>query len=265
MESIRLEEAPRQMVGPVHRKLSGFFDISNDTAEDLIGLCTEKRSFGPREPMVRDGDDFSGIYLMESGWAIRSRTLADGSRQIVNVGLPGDFLGVSALLFPRSNYDVWAKTPVETYHIEPDRLREVFRRDPDLAAAVLWVTAHEEAVLAERVVSLGRRGARMRAAHVLCEIIARIEVVEPINPERVMVPISQEEFADILGVSVVHANKTLRALDREGLIAFRNGILAVKDRPALERCAGFDNGYLHYGRVDPENRRRRTDDVARAG
>ena len=63
-------------------------------------------------------------------------------------------------------------------------------------------------------------------------------------------PLSQDEFADILGISVVHMNKTLQALAASGILKFRNARLTIFDRNALEREAGFEPGYLHFTRRD---------------
>ena len=126
-------------------------------------------------------------------------------------------------------------------------------RDAMLSAALFWVNAHEESLLAERIVSLGRRSARQRTAHVLCELISRLEIIGIDDAEKFVVPISQEEFADVLGISVVHMNKTLRALGREGVISFRNALLLVRNRARLEQIAGFESGYLQFTRRTDRN------------
>ncbi len=73
-------------------------------------------------------------------------------------------------------------------------------RHPGLAEALMWSNAHEEALLAERVVSLGRRDATQRLAHVLCEIVARLELIQKHEGEVLQLPLLQEDFADILGL-----------------------------------------------------------------
>lgn len=244
----------RGMVEALTRKLSSFFSPSEATAEDLLGLCSEVRVFAPRERIAETAERYGGIYLIRNGWALRSRILETGARQIVNVAVAGDFLCLNAMIFEMSDFDIVAKTQVEAYVIHAETIRRVLGRDPRLAAAIFWVTAHEESVLAERIVSLGRRSVRARTAHVLCEFIARLEIIEPGIANEILIPLTQEDFADILGTSLVHTNKTLRALDRDGIIQFRQGMLRVSDRRRLERTAGFDNGYLHFTRSKPRRR-----------
>lgn len=240
------------MVDALTRKLSGFFQPSEKTARDLVRLCSETRCFPPKERIAVTGEPFGGIYLVKSGWALRSRLLDSRTRQIVNVGVAGDILGLNAMIFELSDFDIVAKTAVEAYFLDKHKLRGVLGRDPQLAAAIFWMTAHEEALLAERIVSLGRRSVRTRTAHVLCEFVSRLEIIDGRRTDELAIPLTQEDFADILGTSLVHTNKTLRALERDGIVRFRQGLLRIIDRQQLERTAGFDQGYLHFTRAHPK-------------
>ena len=239
------------MVEELVRKLSGFIVLNDATAHGLVKLCSETRVFAPKERIAMVGGAYRGIYLVRNGWALRSRLLENGARQIVSVAMPGDFLGLNAMIFENSDFDIIAKTEVTANLIDRETLRAVLGHDPHLAAAIFWVTAREESILAERIVSLGRRSVRERTAHVLCEFISRLEIIDERHANEILIPLTQEDFADILGTSLVHTNKTLRALDRDRIIQFRQGLLRIIDRPELERTAGFDQGYLHFTRVRP--------------
>lgn len=228
------------------RKISGFFDITDDVRSIFTEICTEMVEIEAGSVIIPQGGTYEDIFLLERGWVIRSRHMENGARQIVNVALPGDFIAINALLFATSDFELSCKTDVAAYRFPPDRLGPALTRESMLSAALFWVNAHEESLLAERVVSLGRRSARQRTAHVLCELLSRLEIIGVSDPEQLIIPLSQEEFADILGISVVHMNKTLRAFERDGIVSFRNALLRVLDRFALEREAGFESGYLQF-------------------
>jgi CRP-like cAMP-binding protein len=91
----------------------------------------------------------------------------------------------------------------------------------------------------------------VRTAHVLCEFISRLEIIDEQLATEVLIPLTQEDISDVLGTSLVHTNKTLRSLDRDGIIQFRQGLLRVNDRRELERTAGFERGYLHFTKARP--------------
>tara|TARA_R110002072_G_scaffold103764_9_gene227629 strand:+ start:262 stop:1098 length:837 start_codon:yes stop_codon:yes gene_type:complete len=235
------------------KKVSGFFEVTDEVKSILAEICTELEEFDAGSVIVPQGGDYGDIYLLERGWVIRSRHLENGARQIVNLALPGDFVAMNALLFATSDFELSCKTDVAAYRLPADRLGAALARDAMMSAALFWVNAHEESLLAERIVSLGRRPARQRTAHVLCELMARLEVIGISDPEKFFIPMSQEEFADILGISIVHTNKTLRAFERDGVISFRNSLLLVLDRRKLEQEAGFGNGYLQFTRRTDRN------------
>ena len=80
------------MVEELVRKLSGFFQLGEETAEDLVKLCSEVRSFAPKERIATVGEAYRGIYLVRNGWAVRSRGLENGARQIVNVAMADPYV-----------------------------------------------------------------------------------------------------------------------------------------------------------------------------
>lgn len=244
----RQEAGLIQLTEILLNKISGFFDVTEEVKSTFTEICTELVEFDAGTVIVSQGGNYGDIFLLEKGWVVRSRHLENGARQIVNLALPGDFVAMNALLFATSDFELRCKTDIAAYRLPADRLGTALTRNAMLAAALFWVNAHEESLLAERIVSLGRRSARVRTAHVLCELMSRLDIIGKSDPEQFFIPMSQEEFADILGISVVHTNKTLRAFERDAVVSFRNAVLQVLDRVQLEREAGFENGYLQFTR-----------------
>jgi DNA-binding transcriptional regulator YhcF (GntR family) len=58
-------------------------------------------------------------------------------------------------------------------------------------------------------------------------------------------PLTQNELADALGISTVHANRTLQELRAQGLIELKNKVLTILDMDRLKRTAMFNDNYLH--------------------
>ena len=252
------EHAEREleyMTQAILKKIAGFFDVSEDVGSLFSAICKDRIEITADTSLVSQGGAYSDVFLLDSGWVLRSRGMDNGSRQIVNVALPGDFIALNALLFERSDFELRTKTDILAFRFDPRELSEALKSDASLAAALFWVNTQEESILAERIVSLGRRNARQRVCHVLCEFISRLEIIGVADASQLVIPLSQEEFSDILGISVVHANKTLKALERDEIISFRNAILMVQDRVALEREAGFEDGYLHFTRRADKTKR----------
>lgn len=237
------------MIDVLYRKLSGFYSVSDRIEEAVAALCTREVRFDRQETIIETGQVYQAIYLVTEGWVTRFKLLPSGERQIINFALPGDFLCFNATLFGKSDHFLTAKTRVRAFAMDRQPFGALLSVDPTLAVALSWANAQEEAVLAERLTSLGRRSAQERIAHLFCELWRRLHLLGLTDNDRFPLPITQEDLADTLGLSAVHVNRTLRQLRSEGLIETGSNHVRVLSMAGLEAVAGFEDGYLHFTEV----------------
>ena len=235
-----------EMTADLVKKVSGYFPMLGPLRKDLMELTRERMSFPPGHTIVSAGDRYDSIYLIEEGWVLRSRFLPGGGRQIVNVALPGDFLCFNAMMFRTSEFDLTTRTNCSVFRLKAPDIDRLLEDHKGLAAALMWANAQEESLLAERVVSLGRRDALERLAHVICEIASRLEMIERHSGDVLTIPLIQEDFADILGLSSIHVTRTFRKLSELGAVDYRSGRLRLNRMDILRRVAGFERDYLHF-------------------
>jgi CRP-like cAMP-binding protein len=240
-----MSEAVSSTIAQLEAKLSPIVPVDADFGRALTRLCSDRATFSRGQPVITAGESYRFIYLIENGWAQRSKQLPGGARQIVNFAIPADFLCFNAALFAVSDHEIRAKTELVCFTLPIEPFLKILRDKPQVALALAWANAQEEAMLAERVASLGRRSARERLSHMFCELWIRLARLGMAGPGGFMLPVTQEDLADALGLSLVHVNRTLRELRREGLVTFRHGRLELSDWPGLQRAAGFDASYLH--------------------
>lgn len=230
----------------LRRKMTSLNGLSETLLRDVRALARDRVEISANRPIVKENERCPQIYLVESGWVFRSRGLASGRRQIVNYALPGDILCADSVLFKASSFDLTARTPVSLIRIEAPQGAELFERYPGLAAAVAWTMGQEDSILAERVVSLGRRDSLEKLAHALCELEARLSAIGQMRGRTIELPLNQEDFADILGISVIHVNRTFRRLSEEKTAEYRKGAIDLLDRSRLAEISSFDPAYLHF-------------------
>ena len=132
----------------------------------------------------------------------------------------------------------------------------LFFDHPSISAAFWWSMLQEEAILRERIVALGTRDAKSRAAHLLCEILWRMEAVGKTDGTTLRLPLTQLELGEALRLTPSHVNRLLQELRRQSLISWRGGLLDVTDPAGVTELAGFDPGYLHLEGAPDEIRRR---------
>ncbi len=58
---------------------------------------------------------------------------------------------------------------------------------------------------------------------------------------------TQEQVADTTGLTPVHVNRSLRALEERGLIVRTARYIVVADWSELKKAGEFDEAYLHLG------------------
>lgn len=230
-------------------KMSTARTVYDMMVRDLHILARDRVEFPAGRMLVKDRDLRPQLYLVEAGWVFRSRGLASGRRQIVNYALPGDFLCVDSVMFRSSGFDLVSRTPVSLLRVEALPVADLFQHYPGLAAGMAWSAAQEESVLAERAVSLGRRDSLEKLAHALCEMEARLARVGLMRGRSIACPLNQEDFADMLGISVIHVNRTFRRLAEEGAAEYRKGQIEMLDPAKLAELAAFDPAYLRFAPV----------------
>jgi CRP-like cAMP-binding protein len=242
---VRTDSSLEKATELLRRKMASLGAVSEAVVSDLKTLARDRIDFSAGRAIVKERERCPQLYLIESGWVFRSRGLASGRRQIVNYALPGDILCADSVLFKASSFDLTARTAVTAIRIEAPSSAEVFDKYPGLSAALAWTTGQEESILAERVVSLGRRDSLEKLAHALCELEARLSAIDQMKGRTIELPLNQEDFADILGISVIHVNRTFRRLSEDKTAEYRKGQIDLLDRDRLAEISAFDRSYLH--------------------
>lgn len=175
--------------------------------------------------LIREGEDEGPLYTLLAGWAFRFQTLPDGRRQILGVLLPGDFIGLQQRMSEASAHGVEAVTEVRVCRFARDALWRLHRDAPTLGYDITWLAAHQDGLVSDNLLSVGRRTAVERVAAMLLALHERARPFEPAGPggdppEGIQFPLTRQHMADALGLSRVHLHRALRALLQRGLVAW---------------------------------------------
>ena len=222
------------------RALPLFIDHDSTEVALIESMKREQIVVPADRSIIHEGQTNAPLYTLLSGWAFRFKTLSDGRRQILNFLLAGDFIGVQQKMGDASAHGVQALSDAVLCVFQRDVLWELHRSAPTLGFAVTWLTAHEESVVDDTLLSVGRRSAEERIATLLVVLYKRAAaLIVDVDTQTLGVPfpLTQQHIADGLGLSLVHTNKTLRKLERRGLHRIADGRLHLLDVTALTRIA----------------------------
>ncbi len=158
------------------------------------------------------GQDLKESLLLLDGWVARTKDLRDGGRQISELAFAGDFTDLHAFTLKRLDHNIATITPCRVAVAPHERIRETLGSHPHLARVYWLMTNIDAAIHREWTVSLGRRSAQSRMAHLFCETLERLKVVGLADDDSYDFPLTQQEFGECLGLTSVHVNRTLQSL-----------------------------------------------------
>src|SRR5690348_4947935 len=226
------------------RKLGRFAPLGGDELAALAALETARRPVAAGTELVREREAGQRAFVLRDGWACCYKLLADGGRQVIDVRVPGDFVGLRSVLLRTADHSAEAVTDAVVAEVPARRMLETFHALPRLGAAILWAASRDEAMVVEHLVGVGRRDALARTAHFLVELGLRLRLVGLGTEAGFACPLNQYLLADALGLTAIHLNRVLRKLRERGLVTFRDGEVAFHDLARLRALAGHHGGYL---------------------
>jgi CRP-like cAMP-binding protein len=237
------------------RKLEQRADLTRDDRAALLGLPFRLLTVERSTYFVREGERPERSCLIVSGFAFRHKITAGGARQILSLHVPGDFVDLEGAFLNIADHNVQALTRCELAIVPRADVRALMKAHPAIAMA-LWVDMLiDSSIFREWITNVGRRDARTRIAHLLCEFARRLEVAGLAGEYRYELPMTQEQLGDAAGLTPVHVNRVLRDLDKEGVISRTKRNVAIADWDRLRAIADFNENYLHLDQVPRERQR----------
>jgi CRP-like cAMP-binding protein len=229
-------------------KLRARDDISAEEEGAIRGAVSEIREHPADRTIIRAGETLSSSTLLLDGLMCRYKDLRGGQRQITELHVAGDFVDLHSFTLKRLDHNIMTLTPCRIALVPHVRLEDITERFPHLTRVYWFMTNLDAAIHREWELSLGRRSALARVAHLFCELHVRYGVVGMVEGDSYTLPLTQTELAECLGLTPVHVNRTLKALRERGLVEFRGKKVAIHDRAGLMRVAEFDPDYLYLER-----------------
>lgn len=239
------DEAPAAL-SPMLRKLKLWANLDTDDQQALLDLPHSVVNAGRNQPIVREGDRVAHCWLMLSGFCVRYKYVGDGGRQILSIHMAGDLVDLQNAMLGTADHGIQTLTQCQIAKIPIEAIQQLAHARPTINDALWRDTLVDASIHREWVANVGRRDAPTRLAHLLCEFALKLDAVnlgEQLNYE---LPMTQDQLADATGLTVVHVNRVLRSLARDGLIErVTPRSVMIGDWKKLAAAGDFHSGYLH--------------------
>lgn len=219
------------------------FGLSEHDERLLMEGGFARKQYPAQHTIIRQGDPMGRVFIVHSGWGYVGKDLVDGERQIADLALPGDIVGLSA----ETNYShksFVSLTGMAVLEGQSKSVMQALAHSERLTTVFFQAVSRQRAILIEHMTNLGRRSAAARTGHLLLEIRARLQAAGIDVNRGYDCPLTQYDLADALGLTAIHVNRMLRGLREQGFLAFRQGSVEFFDPEALAEFCAFDSSYL---------------------
>src|SRR3954454_17937213 len=214
-----------------------FRDLDGTKVAILQDLHGPQRRAERDTQIVRTQDPAAPLVSISQGWAFRYSLLADGRRQILSFAFPGDTIGLDTLLIGAPAYPVQAACAVVYATISYDRAKRLLHDASWFKDRALQALARERAEAERALTRMGQCKAEENVASVLLDFYTRLASRGLAAGNQFMLDLTQQHFADFVGMTVVHLNRTLGSLRSRRLLSMSGHTVTFLDVPGLERLA----------------------------
>jgi CRP-like cAMP-binding protein len=220
--------------------------MSPTPAERLAieNAVSEIRSIPPRTTLIEAGRPLRHSALIIDGLVCRTISDRDGLRQFVGLHIPGDFVDLHSYVLHNIEHDISSVTQARVA-IVPHEGIDMLVADPELARKLWFSTVLDAAMHRAWLFRLGRLDAMGRVAHFLCETNARLGAVGLSDGRSFVLDLTQNDLAEICGVTSIHMNRILRQLREDGLVTMRSSLVEIMQPERLASRGQFDGAYLY--------------------
>lgn len=234
-------------------RLAGRSSLDEEEKQAILDLPGVPIQVPANRDFVRMGDHIDHACLIVEGLVGRFGQSRDGNRQITSFHITGDMADLHTVVVPHAASALQALSTCTILKVPHRALRDVAARYPAVAEAFWRDCVVDAAILSQWVVNVGRRDAKTRTAHLLCEMAARYEEIGYAVGLNFPLPATQSQLADALGLTPVHVNRTLKALKAANTATMTRGTVQVLDWEALTQVGEFDPVYLQIAPAEEQS------------
>lgn len=172
------------------------------------------------QTMLWEGDDSLLVGNVIEGVLKLSISTVDGREQTLGLLFPSDFIGRP--FGPTTNHSVVALTDAQVCTFRRTGFDDFARSHPDLEHSLLQRTLTELDRTRQWMALLGRKGATARVSSFLLEMASRARCASAERQESAVgfeLPLSRQDIADLLGLTIETVSRQITNLRDEGIIA----------------------------------------------
>ena len=189
------------MIEKLLMKLKARDRLSAEEEEALRQAAGPVRKVPADKTIIRAGQDIEESTLLVDGLMCRYKDMRDGSRQISELHVGGDFVDLHSFTLKRLDHSIMTLTPCLILAVPHEKLKAITEQYPHLTRVLWFSTNLDAAIHREWMRSLGRRSALARVAHLFCEMHVRLGLIGETDGLSFRLDLTQIDLAECLGLT----------------------------------------------------------------
>lgn len=218
--------------------------LSAEERAAIRALPARAIRLGPNHEIIAPGVTSDYACLLQEGLLARFDEMLDGGRSLTALHIPGDMADLHSVVLPKAGWGIATLAPSVIFQVPHADIEVLARTYPGIAMAFWRDGSADASIVAKWVANIGRKSARARLAHLLCEMGWRMAAADLGTRERYDLPLTQGQIGDAMGVTSVHVSRVVRELREEGIASFRLNRVDIQDLDRLIAIAEFDPAFL---------------------
>jgi CRP/FNR family transcriptional regulator, anaerobic regulatory protein len=197
----------------------------------LTGSCD------PGTVLLAAGGKKDRVYQLRTGLAYCAHDVAEGRRAIVDLYVPGDIIGIEAVIDRRPAAAVVVASPLRFCSLETPAIQQMMQESRAVSLRVAGILFEAQQRAGRLAAKIARLDAPERVAYMLIDLHERMLRTGLIHRDTFNLRLTQQQIGDHLGLSGVHVNRVLRWLAREQIAFIEHHVVIIKDKPRLRALA----------------------------
>ena len=227
------------------QRLQLIANLDEDDHRALHALHFQTRTIEQGVDIVQEGEVLDRCCLIINGTTARYRLMENGKRQIVAFHITGDIPDLQSLHINKMSHSLATVSRSEVAMVSHSEIWAACLDRPRVNATLWLETLIDGAIYREWIIGLGQYSALDRTARLLCELIYRMKSMDLGNGDDFLIPLTQSDFAEALGLTVVSVNRAFQKLQQDQVVSRERARIVVKDWERLATIGKFDPEYLH--------------------
>ena len=197
--------------------------------DDLVGT---RRKVKRGAPLFSNGDRFSALYAIRTGFFKTCIVTEDGRDQVTGFQMAGEIIGLDGIVGDRHTCDAVALEDAEVCVMPYDRLEELSREVPALQTHVHKIMSREIVRDHGVMLLLGSMRAEERLAAFLLNLVQRLHA-RGFSQHELVLRMTREEIGSYLGLKLETVSRTFSKFAEDGIIEVKQRHVRIVDTEAL--------------------------------